>query len=66
MLILTRKIGEKLIIDHDIEVVILETKGNQIRLGVKAPKEIPIHREEVYEKIKEAELYAEGDRKASA
>lgn len=57
MLILTRKIGEKLIIDHEIEVVILETKGNQIRLGVKAPKEIPIHREEVYEKIKEAELY---------
>lgn len=51
MLILTRKVGEKLIIDDNIEVVILEIKGNQIRVGIEAPKEISIFREEVYEKI---------------
>ena len=52
MLILTRRIGEKLIIaDGEIEVVILGLKGKQVRLGIKAPKNIEVHREEVYKRI---------------
>ena len=52
MLILTRRIGETLKIGDDIEVTVLGTKGNQIRLGIEAPKEVPVHREEVYERIR--------------
>lgn len=52
MLILTRRLGETIRIGHDIEVVVLSAKGNQIRIGVEAPKEIPVHREEIYERIK--------------
>lgn len=52
MLILTRRIGETLNIGDEIQVTVLEVRGNQVRLGVAAPKEIPIHREEVYERIK--------------
>lgn len=51
MLILTRRIGEKLIIGDDIEVVVLGVKGNQVRLGVSAPDDVAVHREEVYERI---------------
>jgi carbon storage regulator len=51
MLILTRRIGETIIIDGDIEVTILSIKGNQISVGIVAPDDISIHREEVYEKI---------------
>ncbi len=53
MLILTRRIGESLIIDDQISVMILATKGNQARLGIDAPKDIPVHREEVYQRIQE-------------
>ena len=51
MLVLTRKIDESITIGHSITVSILEVKGNQVKLGVKAPKDIPINRTEVYEKI---------------
>ncbi len=51
MLILTRKIGETLIIKNDIIVTILSIKGNQIRIGIEAPKDIPIYRKEIYIKI---------------
>ena len=51
MLILTRQIGETLMIGDQITVTVLGIKGNQVRLGVKAPKDISVHREEVYEKI---------------
>ena len=51
MLVLTRKIDESITIGHSITVSILEVKGNQIKLGIKAPKDIPINRTEVYEKI---------------
>lgn len=54
MLILTRKIGETLVIDGNIEVTILGIKGGQIRIGITAPKEIQIHRLEVYKRIQEA------------
>lgn len=53
MLILTRKVGEKLIINDNIEVVILGVKGNQVRVGIEAPDNIEIHREEVWQKIQE-------------
>lgn len=51
MLILTRKVGEKLIINDDIVVTILEFKGNQVRVGIDAPKDVTIYREEIYERI---------------
>ena len=51
MLILTRRVGEKLMIGDDVSVVILGVKGNQVRIGVNAPKEVAVHREEIYEKI---------------
>ena len=51
MLILTRRVGESLIIGDDIVINILGVKGNQIRIGVNAPKEISVHREEIYNRI---------------
>lgn len=54
MLVLTRKKGQKLIIADNIEITILETRGESVKIGVKAPKEISIFREEIYEEIKKA------------
>lgn len=51
MLILTRRVGESLIIGDDIEIVVLGTKGNQTRLGINAPADVSVHRQEIYEKI---------------
>jgi carbon storage regulator len=56
MLILTRKLGEKINIGDDITVTLLEIKGAQVKLGIQAPKSIGIHRNEIYEKIREANL----------
>jgi carbon storage regulator len=53
MLILTRCIGESINIGDDVQVTILGVKGNQVRIGVNAPREVPVHREEIYERIKE-------------
>lgn len=55
MLILTRRVGESLIIGDDVIVNVLGVKGNQVRIGVDAPKHVSIHREEIYERIKAEE-----------
>lgn len=59
MLILTRRIGEALMIGGDITVTVLGVNGQQVRLGVHAPKDVPVHREEIAERI-EAEKRAKG------
>ena len=53
MLILTRRVGETVVIGNNVDVTVLGVKGNQVRLGVKAPREVSVHREEVYNRIKE-------------
>ena len=52
MLVFTRRIGETMVIGDDAFITVLGVKGNQIRLGIDAPKSIPVHREEIYQKIK--------------
>lgn len=53
MLVISRRIGETLMIGTDVTVTILDVKGNQIRLGIDAPREVDVHREEVYERIQD-------------
>jgi carbon storage regulator len=56
MLILTRRVGETLKIGDEVGVTVLGVKGNQVRIGVGAPRDVPVHREEVYERNRLAEL----------
>ncbi len=64
MLILTRRVGETVMIGDDVTVTVLGVKGNQVRVGVNAPKEIAVHREEIYERIKREEQAPHHDRVA--
>ena len=54
MLALSRKINESIMIGHDIEVTVLEIKGEQVKLGINAPKSVPLYRKEIYVQIQEA------------
>lgn len=53
MLVLTRKVGEKIVIGDDIKIMVMEIKGKQVRIGIDAPSDTTVHREEVYERIKD-------------
>lgn len=58
MLVLTRKTGQKIIIANEIEITILETKGDAVKIGIEAPKQITIYREEIFEEIKKSNRQA--------
>lgn len=55
MLILTRRIGEALMVGNDVSITVLGVKGNQVRLGIDAPKDVAVHREEIFQKIQDNE-----------
>lgn len=61
MLVLSRKKNESIVINNDITIVVVEIRGDKVRLGVEAPKEVPVHRREVYDAIRRNEL---GEEKA--
>ena len=56
MLVLSRKKNESIVINNDITIVVVEIRGDKVRLGIEAPKEVPVHRREVYEAIKRSEM----------
>ena len=59
MLVLSRKKNESIVIDDRIKIVVVEIRGDKVRLGVEAPKEVPVHRQEVYDAIKRSALQAD-------
>lgn len=66
MLILTRRIGETLIIGDDVNITVLGVKGNQVRLGINAPKDVSVHREEIYLRIQQEKQGGDVDVSVSA
>ena len=58
MLALSRKAGESIMIGNDIEIVVLDVKGDQVKIGINAPKSVPIYRKEIYEQIQQANIEA--------
>ena len=63
MLILTRRVGETLMIGDEVTVTVLGVKGNQVRLGINAPKDVSVHREEIYQRIKAEQAAAAAEHK---
>lgn len=61
MLVLSRKKNESIVINNDITIVVVEIRGDKVRLGVEAPKEVPVHRREVYDAIQRANASDVGD-----
>jgi carbon storage regulator len=61
MLILTRRVGETVMIGNDVTVTVLGVKGNQVRVGVNAPRDVAVHREEIFDRIKREEQGGDGD-----
>ena len=61
MLVLTRKVGQSIVIGDGIEVVVLEVRGEQVRLGIRAPKDVAVHRKEIYDQIAEEGRQAHPD-----
>lgn len=61
MLVLSRKKNESIVINNDITIVVVEIRGDKVRLGVEAPKEVPVHRREVYDAIKRNEQMTKGN-----
>lgn len=66
MLILTRRVGETVMIGKDVTVTVLGVKGNQVRIGINAPKNVGVHRQEIFERIKRDTENGEGDPRHSA
>ncbi len=66
MLVLSRKKNESIIINNDIKIVVVEIRGDKVRLGVEAPREVPVHRHEVYEAIQRAAAAENADESATA
>lgn len=60
MLVLSRKLNESIVIDDRIKIVVVDIRGDKVRLGIEAPKEVPVHRQEVYDAIKRANEQSRG------
>lgn len=61
MLILTRRVGETVVIGDDVTVTVLGVKGNQVRLGINAPRDVAVHREEIYDRIRREQTETESE-----